>query len=61
MVMGSSRPAGGSVGTGFAAGVPAVVKRELAGTPAEMWIKLNPTHYPALARRHIAGIKPITK
>ena len=45
----------------LAAGVPAVVKRELAGTPAEMWIKLNPKHYPALAKRHIAGIKPITK
>jgi carbonic anhydrase/acetyltransferase-like protein (isoleucine patch superfamily) len=43
----------------LAAGAPAVVKREIAGTPAEMWVKMNPTYYPALARRHIAGIRPI--
>ena len=43
----------------LAAGVPAVVKRPLAGTPAEMWVKLNPTYYPALAQRHIAGIRPV--
>jgi carbonic anhydrase/acetyltransferase-like protein (isoleucine patch superfamily) len=43
----------------LAAGVPAVVKRPIAGTPAEMWVKLNPTYYPALARRHIGGIRPI--
>jgi carbonic anhydrase/acetyltransferase-like protein (isoleucine patch superfamily) len=43
----------------FAAGVPAVVKRPIDGTPAEMWVKLNPTYYPELARRHIAGIRPI--
>jgi carbonic anhydrase/acetyltransferase-like protein (isoleucine patch superfamily) len=43
----------------LAAGSPAVVKRAIAGTPAEMWVKMNPTHYPALARKHIAGIRPI--
>ena len=43
----------------LAAGVPAVVKRPIAGTPAEMWVKLNPTYYPALAQKHIAGLKPV--
>jgi len=43
----------------LAAGAPAVVKRDLPGTPAEMWVRLNPTYYPELARRHRAGIKPI--
>jgi carbonic anhydrase/acetyltransferase-like protein (isoleucine patch superfamily) len=43
----------------LAAGVPAVVKRPIAGTPAEMWVKLNPTYYPALAQRHINGIRPV--
>jgi carbonic anhydrase/acetyltransferase-like protein (isoleucine patch superfamily) len=41
------------------AGVPAVVKRPISGTPAEVWVKLNPTYYPALAARHRAGIRPI--
>ena len=40
----------------LAAGSPAVVKRPLAGTAAEMWVKINPTHYPELARRHRAGL-----
>jgi carbonic anhydrase/acetyltransferase-like protein (isoleucine patch superfamily) len=44
----------------LAAGVPAVVKRAIAGTPAEMWVKLNPTYYPALAQRHMAGIRPVS-
>jgi carbonic anhydrase/acetyltransferase-like protein (isoleucine patch superfamily) len=53
-------PAGMQVPPGMlAAGVPAVVKRPIAGTPAEMWVELNPTYYPALAQRHIAGIRPI--
>lgn len=43
----------------LAAGVPAVVKRPIAGTPAEMWVKLNPTYYPALAQKHLAGLKPV--
>jgi carbonic anhydrase/acetyltransferase-like protein (isoleucine patch superfamily) len=45
----------------LAAGVPAVVKREIAGTPAEFWIKMNPIYYPELAKRHIAGIKRIDR
>jgi carbonic anhydrase/acetyltransferase-like protein (isoleucine patch superfamily) len=53
-------PAGMQIPPGvLAAGVPAVVKRPLAGTPAEMWVKLNPTYYPALAQRHIASIRPV--
>jgi carbonic anhydrase/acetyltransferase-like protein (isoleucine patch superfamily) len=43
----------------LAAGVPAVVKRAIAGTPAELWVKMNPTYYPELARKHIAGVRPI--
>ena len=43
----------------LAAGAPAAVKRDLAGTPAEMWVKLNPTHYPQLARKHLAGLREI--
>jgi carbonic anhydrase/acetyltransferase-like protein (isoleucine patch superfamily) len=43
----------------LAAGSPAVVKRELAGTPAEMWVQMNPTYYPALAQRHVAGLRLI--
>lgn len=43
----------------LAAGAPAAVKRDIAGTPAEMWVKMNPTYYPALAQRHVAGIRPI--
>jgi carbonic anhydrase/acetyltransferase-like protein (isoleucine patch superfamily) len=43
----------------LAAGSPAVVKRELAGTPAEFWVRMNPTYYPALAKRHRAGITRI--
>jgi carbonic anhydrase/acetyltransferase-like protein (isoleucine patch superfamily) len=44
----------------LAAGSPAVVKRPLAGTPAEMWVQLNPTHYPELARKHVRGLRPIS-
>jgi carbonic anhydrase/acetyltransferase-like protein (isoleucine patch superfamily) len=43
----------------LAAGAPAVVKRELAGTAAEAWVRMNPTHYPALARKHLAGLRAI--
>jgi carbonic anhydrase/acetyltransferase-like protein (isoleucine patch superfamily) len=43
----------------LAAGVPATVRRPIAGTPAEMWVNLNPTYYPELARKHIAGIRPV--
>lgn len=43
----------------LAAGVPAQVRKELAGTQAEHWVKLNPLYYPELAKRHIAGMKRI--
>ena len=43
----------------LAAGAPAVVKREIAGTPAEMWVKLNPVYYPELAQRHIRGLRAL--
>src|SRR5579875_561778 len=43
----------------LAAGVPATVRREIAGTPAEFWVNMNPVYYPELAKRHAAGIKPI--
>lgn len=43
----------------LAAGAPATVRKELAGTPAEMWVKMNPTYYPELAQRHRAGLVPI--
>jgi len=43
----------------LAAGAPAVVKRELAGTPAAMWVQVNPTYYPELAQRHRAGLRLI--
>lgn len=42
----------------LAAGSPAVVKKELAGTPAEMWVKLNPPFYADLAQRHRIGVPP---
>ena len=35
-----------------AAGAPAKVRGDIAGTPAETWVELNPTYYPELARRH---------
>lgn len=43
----------------LAAGTPAVVKKQIAGTPAEMWVKINPTYYPELAQRHRQGIVAI--
>jgi carbonic anhydrase/acetyltransferase-like protein (isoleucine patch superfamily) len=43
----------------LAAGSPAVVKRELAGTPAEFWVQANPSAYRDLAARHRVGINPV--
>lgn len=43
----------------LAAGSPAVVKRPLAGTPAEVWVQTNPGLYLELARRHAAGLRPV--
>ena len=43
----------------LAAGSPTVVKRELAGTPAEFWVQTNPSAYADLAVRHRNGIQLI--
>jgi carbonic anhydrase/acetyltransferase-like protein (isoleucine patch superfamily) len=40
----------------LAAGSPAVVKKALEGTPAQMWVQINPVFYPELAAKHRAGI-----
>jgi carbonic anhydrase/acetyltransferase-like protein (isoleucine patch superfamily) len=40
----------------LAAGSPAVVKRPIAGSPAEFWVQANPTAYAELSARHRAGI-----
>lgn len=42
----------------LAAGSPAEVKKPIEGTPAEMWVKMNPPAYAELARRHAVGIEP---
>jgi carbonic anhydrase/acetyltransferase-like protein (isoleucine patch superfamily) len=44
----------------LAAGAPAVVKREIAGTPAQFWVQMNPVYYPELAQRHRNGIVAIS-
>lgn len=41
----------------LAAGSPAQVKKPLGGTPAELWVKMNPPAYAELARRHRAGVE----
>ena|SRR5688572_1123528 len=43
----------------LAAGSPAVVKKALEGTPAQMWVKMNPPAYAELAQRHAKGIVAI--
>jgi len=40
----------------LAAGAPAVIKRQVEGSPAEMWVKANPPAYAELAQRHREGI-----
>jgi len=53
-------PAGMAVPGGvLVAGVPAEVKRPLAGTAAERWVRVNPGAYQALARRHVAGVERV--
>ena len=41
------------------AGSPAVVKRPIAGTPAEFWVKTNPQAYADLAQRHRQLVRPV--
>jgi carbonic anhydrase/acetyltransferase-like protein (isoleucine patch superfamily) len=43
----------------LAAGSPAVVKRPIAGTPAEFWVSANPSAYRDLARRHREGVRRV--
>lgn len=45
----------------LAAGTPAVVKREIAGTASEEWVTGNPGRYAALARDHAAGVREIPR
>ncbi|WP_067817329.1 gamma carbonic anhydrase family protein [Nocardia inohanensis] len=53
-------PPGAEIPDGvLAAGSPAQVKKPLAGTPAELWVKLNPNIYADLAQRHRKGITEI--
>jgi carbonic anhydrase/acetyltransferase-like protein (isoleucine patch superfamily) len=56
--------AGSLVAAGFivpegqlAAGAPAVVKRPVAGSPADFWVQANPAAYAELAQRHRVGIE----
>jgi len=42
------------------AGSPAVVKRPIAGTPAEFWVKTNPQAYADLAQRHRQLVRPVS-
>ncbi|MFE6859969.1 gamma carbonic anhydrase family protein [Nocardia sp. NPDC057668] len=43
----------------LAAGAPAEVKRPIAGTQAEMWVKINPSYYADLAQRHRTGLTEV--
>jgi carbonic anhydrase/acetyltransferase-like protein (isoleucine patch superfamily) len=53
-------PAGMEIPEGvLAAGVPAAVKRPIAGTPSELWVKTNPAAYAELAQRHRAGVTEV--
>lgn len=48
--------AGQFVPEGFlVAGAPAEVKRPVEGSPAEMWVKMNPPAYAELGQRHLRG------
>jgi carbonic anhydrase/acetyltransferase-like protein (isoleucine patch superfamily) len=40
-------------------GSPATVRGPIAGTSAEMWVKVNPKAYQDLARRYLTGLEPI--
>ncbi|HVL80978.1 MAG TPA: gamma carbonic anhydrase family protein [Actinomycetota bacterium] len=41
------------------AGAPAQVKRPIDGTPAEIWVNLNPQAYRELADRHRTGLREV--
>ena len=42
------------------AGVPAVVKGPVPGTPSEFWVKHNPAAYADLAKRHREGVTEVS-
>jgi carbonic anhydrase/acetyltransferase-like protein (isoleucine patch superfamily) len=44
----------------LAAGTPAEVKKPIDGTAAQMWVDSNGDYYADLARRHAAGITPVS-
>jgi carbonic anhydrase/acetyltransferase-like protein (isoleucine patch superfamily) len=49
-----------TIGDGMlAAGVPARIIGEVAGG-AKQWVDTNPAIYRDLARRHAAGVRPVT-
>ena len=53
-------PAGMEIGGGvLAAGVPAQVKRPIAGTPSEFWVTANPAAYRELAERHRSDVREV--
>lgn len=63
---GSLVAAGSVVAAGFvvppgmlAAGAPAIIKRPVEGSPAEFWVKTNPSAYQELAARHLNGVEQI--
>ena len=41
------------------AGIPAVVKGPIPGTPSDFWVKNNPVAYRDLARRHREGVAEV--
>ena len=54
-------PAGMAVPAGvLAAGVPAAIQGPRGGA-AELWVRVNPQAYQALARRHQAGLQPVAE
>ncbi len=45
----------------LAVGVPAEVKRPLAGTPAEEWVRTGPERYAMLTALHRAGVRELNR
>jgi carbonic anhydrase/acetyltransferase-like protein (isoleucine patch superfamily) len=43
----------------LAIGAPAKVKGPLAGTQGELWVRMNPAGYQALAKRHKDGVQAV--
>ncbi len=53
-------PPGAEIPDGMlAVGFPAKVRGPVAGTPAEHWVRINPTAYQGLAQRHRTGVIPV--